>query len=54
MMSTGCFGVTVSSSASVGMRGAAGGGVNWLMLKPPRAVIQSVCFLMVLMAAWHG
>ena len=36
--STGCCGVTASSSASVGMRGAAGGGVNWLMLKPPSAV----------------
>ena len=38
---TGWFGVTVSSSCRVGMRGAAGGGVNWLMLKPPSAVSQS-------------
>jgi hypothetical protein len=36
--STGCAGVTASSSWRVGMRGTPGGGVNWLTWKPPSAV----------------
>jgi hypothetical protein len=38
---TGCRGETLSSSASVGKRGAPGAGTSWLRSKPPIDVIHS-------------